>query len=110
MARRAQHESQPQSGRGLSLGGELKVRGPFSRAGSFEEGGGSEATPGPFFPSRGRLGYSFFRLFAFLSANVVWIPAEGRGEEIGRGPLFVLQGHFRVDSERPAGRDIRGQQ
>jgi len=24
--------------------------------------------------------------------------------------LFVLQGHFRVDSERPAGRDIRGQQ
>jgi hypothetical protein len=38
--------------------GELKVRGPFSRARSFEEGGGSEATPGPFFPSRGRLGYS----------------------------------------------------
>ena len=39
----------------------LEVRGPCSRVGSFEEGGGNEATPGPFFPSRGRLGYTSIR-------------------------------------------------
>ena len=40
---------------------ESRVRGPFSRAGSFEDGGGSEATPGPLVPSRGRLGYTSIR-------------------------------------------------
>jgi hypothetical protein len=46
---------------GWALRGELKVCGPFSRAGSFGAGGGNEATPGPLSPSQGRLGYTSIR-------------------------------------------------
>ena len=54
--------------------GELEERGPFSRAGSFEEGGGSEAAPGPLFPSRGRLGYTFFRPIRLRSEPALSLP------------------------------------